>query len=70
MTELPVLGLGSEDSRPCTVTWSDGTVVFRGILGDIEEAIAHHKAYEAEQTRKQELRDNGVAVLEDYKHGC
>jgi hypothetical protein len=30
---LPVLGLGDEQSSPVTVTWLDGSVICRGILG-------------------------------------
>ena len=35
MTELAVtiLGFGDEQSSPVTVTWADGTILYRGILG-------------------------------------
>jgi hypothetical protein len=51
--------------RPVRVQWADGTPV--GIPGDIEETLARHRAYEAEEARKAELRDSGVVLLEDYR---
>jgi len=30
---LPILGFGDEQSPPTLVTWKDGTVLCRGILG-------------------------------------
>jgi hypothetical protein len=62
---LPVLGLGAEDRRPHTITWRDGTVVCRGILGDFNcETLEREKA---EQAHKQELPDSGVVLLEDFR---
>jgi hypothetical protein len=63
---LPVLGLGAEDRRPHTITWLDGTVVCRGILGDFSpETVAREKA---EQDRKDELRSNeNVVLLDDWR---
>ena len=64
---LPVLGLGAEDRRPHTITWLDGTVVCRGILGGAfdPETLAREKA---EQGRKEELRSHdNVVLLEDWR---
>jgi hypothetical protein len=33
---LPILGFGDEQSPPVTVTWRDGTVLYRGILGTLD----------------------------------
>jgi hypothetical protein len=49
------------------VVWRDGTVLCRGILGNVEEVRARVEACEAEAARKEELRDQGVAVLSDYQ---
>jgi hypothetical protein len=33
---LPILGFGDEQSPPTVVTWRDGTVLCRGILGTLD----------------------------------
>jgi hypothetical protein len=58
---LPILGFDDGGPSPSRVQWKDGTVVYCGILG------AFDPKWEAKQTRKQKLRDSGVALLEDYK---
>jgi hypothetical protein len=67
---LPVLGLGAtsdhnRDSDRICVQWADGTPC--GILGNIVDALARPRIDEAEEVRKQELRAQNVAVLEDYR---
>jgi hypothetical protein len=65
MTEfaLPVLGL--ESPAPRTIAWKDGTVC--GILNLAIDPVAQAR-YEAEQTRKLELRQHeNVLLLEDYR---
>jgi hypothetical protein len=63
---LPVLGLGDEQMSPVTVTWRDGTVICRGILGDMSsETLARQRA---EQLRQEELRQQtNVVLLEDWR---
>jgi hypothetical protein len=39
---VPLLGLGDEQSPPVTVTWKEGTVIYRGILGGYEPAREPH----------------------------
>jgi hypothetical protein len=63
----PVLGFEDPPTRPATVMWKDGTVVGQGILGSVFDPESQ-LAYEAEQARKQELRQHAnVAVLDDYR---
>lgn len=67
---LPVLGLtwNGDSSADPRVIWKDGTVVCGGILGaafDPETKLRH----EAAEAHKQELRDQNVVVLEDYRKG-
>jgi len=63
---LPVIGLGDEQSSPTTVIWADGTVICRGILGGTFDP-EWRAAYEAEQQRKEELRNRDVIVLDDHR---
>src|SRR5262249_34241445 len=59
---LPILGFGDSQST-MRVQWADGTrLTYAGILGHVLDP-----EYQAEQTRRQELRDSGVVLLEDYK---
>jgi hypothetical protein len=37
---LPILGFGDEQSPPVTVTWRDGTILCRGILGTLDADYA------------------------------
>ena len=69
MTELclPILGFNPERLRDVEVVWADGTPV-SGILGnDIREALARCQAEEIEEAAKQELRDSGVVLLNDWR---
>jgi hypothetical protein len=63
---LPILGLSDRPPDALRVQWKDGTPVASvGILGDFSyETLAHEKA---EQEHKQELRDSGVVLLEDFR---
>jgi hypothetical protein len=65
---LPVLGFDQPRTvREVQVVWADGSPVC-GILGsNIEKALARCQAEEAEEAAKQELRDQGVVVLEDWR---
>jgi hypothetical protein len=33
---VPILGFGDEQSPPTVVTWRDGTILCRGILGSLD----------------------------------
>jgi hypothetical protein len=65
---LPVLGFDQPRTvREVQVVWADGSPVC-GLLGsNIKEALARCQAEEAEDAAKQELRDQGVVLLEDYR---
>jgi hypothetical protein len=65
MLSLPILGFDDGPTDPSCVVWKDGTVVYRGILGDLSpKTLAREKA---EQEHKQQLRDSGVVLLEDFR---
>ena len=69
MTEFSLPILGFDPTRLCDVevVWADGTPV-SGLLGsDIKEALARCQAEETEEAAKQELRDQGVTVLDDHR---
>jgi hypothetical protein len=57
----PILGFDDWSPDPLLAQWRDGTVVYRGILGDMSpEALA-------ERDYKQQLRSQGITVLADYQ---
>jgi hypothetical protein len=64
---LPILGFGDEGSGSYTVTWKDGSVVYRGILGDIEELMARAREQSEKEAQEQQLRDRDVIVLDDHR---
>jgi len=70
MTEfsLPILGFDPERLRDVEIVWADGRPV-AGLLGsDIREALARCQAEEAEEAAKQQLRDSGVVLLNDWRN--
>jgi hypothetical protein len=67
MYRPPILGFDEWRSNPSVqIQWADGTVVYRGILGDMSpETLAREKA---EREHKEELRDRNVVVLDDWRN--
>ena len=64
---VPILGFGDDGPIPSRVRWKDGTrLAYAGILGGVFDPEAQ-QAYEAEKARKQNLRDQGVTILEDHR---
>ena len=70
---LPILGFDDGPTDPSLVVWKDGTVVCRGILGELDaEWLKDYQGrLQAErdyQQKLQELRDRDVVVLEDWRN--
>jgi len=65
----PVLGLTSPaPDGQVRVVWRNGRDICGGILGAVYDPEAKAR-WDAEQTHKQQLRDQNVVVLADYKQG-
>ena len=63
---LPIL-VPPERLRDVEIVWADGRPV-GGLLGsDIREALARCQVEEAEGAAKQQLRDSGVVLLDDWR---